>query len=54
MKLEQLKVKQRVYDRWWYWKVGRVTKVLKTRVHVEFDNGVAVYDRAHCQFLERA
>lgn len=34
------------------WGAGVVTKVLKTRVHVDFRHqGKVVYDKAHLQFL---
>jgi len=33
--------------------MGRVVKVLKTRIHVEFADGVHVYDKAHVKFLRR-
>ena len=48
------KVGDRVYDRWWPWKVGIVQKVLKTRVRVSFSGEVQTYDAAHQQFLRLA
>lgn len=48
-----MKVGQKVYDRWWpWWGIGKVTKVFKTRVRVEFPNKTLTYDKAHLQFLE--
>lgn len=47
------KLGDKVCDRWWRWKVGRVVKVMKTVVKVQFSDGVKTYDRAHWQFLER-
>lgn len=45
--------KQKVYDRWWPYRPGKVIKVLKTRIHVRwFDGEVWSYDKAHQQFLE--
>jgi hypothetical protein len=44
----------RVYDRWWPNRRGVVTKVLKTRVHIQWwDGEVWSYDLAHMQFLEK-
>lgn len=47
------KVGEKVYDRWWPWDIGVITKVLKTEIHVLFIDGETVYDKAHYQFLER-
>jgi hypothetical protein len=48
------RVGDRVYDRWWPWKVGKVVKVLKTRVQVQFPDRVTTYDEAHSkQFLRK-
>ena len=44
-----------VYDRWWPWRIGRVVKVLRTRVKIRFQDTptrISTYDNAHCQFLE--
>jgi len=47
-------VGMRVYDRWWPWRMGKIVRVLKTRIRVEWsDTGEYwSYDRAHQQFLE--
>ena len=43
-----------VYDTWWPWRVGVVSKVLKTGVHVTWSDGeVCRYDKAHLKFLKR-
>lgn len=42
-----------VYDRWWPWRIGFVSKALKTRTHVTWSDGeVWNYDRPHARFLE--
>jgi hypothetical protein len=44
-----------VYDRWWPYRLGRVTKRTKTRVTVEWLDGETwTYDKAHLQFLEKS
>ena len=47
------KVGMLVYDRWWPWKVGRVTKVTKSTTHVLWISGgdKVIYDRPHQKFL---
>jgi len=59
MKIEDMKVGMRIFDTWFSfhgrdpWGVGKVTKILKTRVHIEFHPyNKLVYDIAHLQFLE--
>jgi len=59
MKIENIKVKMRVFDTWFSyhgrepWGSGIVTKVLKTRVHIEFHPyNKQVYDKPHLQFLK--
>lgn len=59
MKIEDMKVGMRVFDTWFSfggtapWGSGEVTKVLKTRVHIQFHPYIKqVYDKAHLQFLE--
>jgi transcription elongation factor GreA-like protein len=54
MKIEDLKVGNKIYDRWYPgWGVGTVTKILKTRVHIDFSiRGHEVYDESHLQYLE--
>jgi len=60
MKYEELKVGMRVEDGIFSSPInaygrGTVKKILKTRVHVEFDShGKEVYDRPHLQFLRKA
>lgn len=45
---------RRVYDRWWPWRLGSVTRVLRTRVHVRWSDGEECsYDREHLPFLVR-
>lgn len=55
MKFEDIKRGMKVYDRWWPWRLGVITCVLKTRVHVQFSDRDAhtIYDKTHCQFLEK-
>ena len=59
MKIEDIKVGMRIFDTWFSfhgqepWGSGKVTKVLKTRVYIEFHPyNKLIYDKAHCQFLE--
>lgn len=54
MRLESLKIGDRVRDRWYPFEIyGRVTEVLKTRVKFTNGHGSFTYDRAHCDhFLE--
>ena len=54
MKLDDIKVGMKVFDRWWPWRSGFVKKVLKTRIYVYMGpEDLVRYDRAHCQFLEK-
>jgi len=51
---DHLKLRARVFDRWWPYRYGVVIKVLKTRLRVQWSDGeVWSYDRPHMQFLER-
>ena len=61
MKIEDMKEKMVVEDTWFSfrtcdehaWGTGVVTKVLKTRVHIDFTyNKGVVYDKPHLQFLK--
>ena len=59
MKIQDFKKGMRVFDTWFSyhgrepWGSGVVTKVLKTRVHIEFHPyNKQVYDKSHLQFLE--
>jgi hypothetical protein len=48
-----MKQGQLVHDIWWPWRVGRITRVLKTRLRVRWEDGkVWTYDKAHQQFLQ--
>jgi hypothetical protein len=41
-----------VYDSWWPWRVGSITKRNKSSVYVQWSDGKTWrYDRAHTQFL---
>ena len=63
MKIAEAKVRQKVVDTWYSnphkpncWGVGIIKKVLKTRVHIKFENvdEVMVFDKAHFnQFIKR-
>ena len=53
MKIADLKLGLKVYDRWWKTKVGTVRSILKTRVKIMFRDGLETYDMAHVQFLEK-
>lgn len=56
MKLSELKVGMKVFDRWYLtWGAGTVDKVLATRVFIKFPypKGMMKYDEAHTQFLAR-
>ena len=46
-------VGMKVYDLWWPWQMGRITRVLKTRIKVAMSSTgeIETYDRAHLQFL---
>jgi hypothetical protein len=51
---DDFKKGDRVHDVWWPFRVGKVTRVLKTRVHVEWPDGeVWKYDLAHTKFLRK-
>lgn len=61
MKIKEMRVNQKVYDRW-YPELGGgiVLKVLKTRCHISYNRGfydpnpvVWIYDISHLQFLEK-
>lgn len=43
----------KVYDRWWPWRVGTITRMTKTRCTVKFEFETWVYDKAHMRFLEK-
>jgi hypothetical protein len=50
-----MKVGMRVRDRWYVLdREGTVVEVLKTRVKLRFGDFAVTYDKAHCQFLEKA
>ncbi|KKM72560.1 hypothetical protein LCGC14_1419370 [marine sediment metagenome] len=53
MKISEIRVGDKVSDRWWPWEVGTVRKVFKTRVRIRFSGRVMTYDKAHIQFLEK-
>lgn len=55
MKIEDMKRGMFVEDRWfWDWGIGKVMKVLKTIVIINFSVvGRVTFDKNHCQFLER-
>lgn len=56
MKISKLKENDKVIDRWYpEWGIGRVTKVLKTVVYIDFTiRGPEKYDKSHVEnFLER-
>lgn len=56
MKMTELKVGMKVFDRWYLdWGTGVVDKVLATRVFVKFPYPKAMmkYDSAHVQYLVR-
>jgi len=54
MKYDQLKLKMKVVDTWFdYWGTGTVTKIFKTRIHIDFyHEGVIIFDIPHLQFLK--
>ena len=57
MKINELKVGMKVYDRWYLdWGTGVVDKVLKTVVFIKFPypKGFMKYDAAHTMFLARS
>ena len=54
MKFSDLKTGMIVYDKWYPWENGIVTKILKTRVKIKFSNqGIITYDKSHVYFLEK-
>ena len=55
MKFNNLHIGMKVVDRWfWDWGIGTITKKLKTVCHINFSNkGLVVFDKSHCQFLNR-
>ena len=53
MKHSELKPRQWVYDTIAPWVPGVVTKVLKTRVHINYGGKNTVYDIPHLQFLRK-
>ena len=55
MKFDDIKIGTKVVDRWfWDWGKGIITKKLKTVCHINFSNeGLVIFDKSHCQFLER-
>lgn len=55
MKWTQMKIGTRVFDRWYWWRIGAIVKVMKTRVDIYWSSGATQrYDRDHVQFLELA
>ena len=54
MKFIDLKEGMKVQDRWYpHWGTGKVHEVLKTRVIIQYPDGLTTYDKGHVQFLER-
>ena len=55
MNINDMKKGMFVEDRWfWDWGIGKVSKVLKTVVHINFSVvGKVTFDASHCQFLKR-
>lgn len=61
MKISEVQLKSKVFDRWYYNKTGRelsgvgvIVKKMKTRVHIKFKTGIAIYDSAHVRnFIEK-
>jgi len=55
MKFKDIKKDILVEDKWfWDWGIGKVSKVLKTVVHIYFSNkGKVIFDKSHTQFLKR-
>lgn len=42
----------KVFDSWWPWRLGVVTKQMKTRIKVCWSDGEQwTYDQAHLRFL---
>jgi len=47
-----MNIRDHVYDTWWPWKLGRVTRVTKSTIHLMWSDGTkSIYDKAHQQFL---
>jgi hypothetical protein len=48
-----LRINDRVVDRWWPWRMGRIVKRTKTTAHVRWSDDMTTerYDRSHLQFL---
>ncbi len=55
MKLEDFKIAEAVYDRWWFWRSGIIIKKFKNTLHIKWLGGkIAIYDREHVEiFLEK-
>jgi len=55
MNIKDIKKDMFVEDKWfWYWGIGKVSKVLKTVVYIDFSiKGNICFDASHCQFLKR-
>lgn len=55
MKITEMEKGQFVEDTWfWDWGIGKVSKVLKTIVYINFSVvGKVVFDKSHCQFLKK-
>ena len=52
MKTCTVNLRDHVYDTWWPWKLGRVTRVTKSTIHLMWSDGTkSIYDKAHQQFL---
>ena len=53
MDIKEYRVGMRVYDFWWPWTLGIVTKALKTRIKVRFagNDYDTTYDIPHLKFL---
>ena len=54
MKITEIKKDMFVEDKWfWDWGIGKVSKVLKTVVYINFSiKGTVCFDSSHCQFLK--
>ena len=58
MKLKEIKVGMLVRDTWWPHTILKVTRVLKTRIHLDYirnysNHDLRTYDLQHIKFLER-
>jgi len=51
--MKEFKIGDKYCDKWFpVWGIGVCTKILKTRVHIEFSNiGLKIYDKNHYKFL---